>query len=160
MHKITPCLWFDDQAEDAAKFYMSVFKNSQILDVARYGEGGPGPEGTAMTVSFELDGQDFVALNGGPQFTFDEAISFQVSCQDQDEVDYYWNALTDGGEESMCGWLKDKFGLSWQIIPTRLPELLGDSDPERAQRATQAMLGMRKIDIAAMEAAADNATVT
>ena len=160
MHKITPCLWFDDQAEDAAKFYTSVFKNSQILDVARYGEGGPGPEGTAMTVSFELDGQEFVALNGGPQFTFDEAISFQVGCQDQDEVDYYWNALTDGGEESMCGWLKDRFGLSWQIIPTRLPELLGDPDPERAQRATQAMLGMRKIDIAAMEAAADNAAVT
>ena len=160
MQKITPCLWFDGQAEDAANFYTSVFKNSQILDVARHTDAGPGPEGTALTVSFELDGEQFVALNGGPQFTFDEAISFQVSCKDQDEIDYYWNALTDGGEESMCGWLKDKFGLSWQIIPTRLPELLSDPDPERAQRATQAMLGMRKIDIAGMEAAADNAALT
>lgn len=154
MQKITPCLWFDGQAEEAAEFYTSVFANSRILEVSRYGEGGPGPEGSALTVRFELDGQEFTGLNGGPQFRFTEAVSFQVSCKDQEEVDYFWSRLTDGGEESMCGWLKDRFGVSWQIIPTRLPELLGDPDAQRAQKAMQAMLGMRKIDIAAMEAAA------
>ena len=155
MPQITPCLWFDGQAEDAATFYTSVFKNSRIVEVSRYGEEGPGTPGSAMTVSFELDGQPFTALNGGPEFTFNESISFQVSCADQAEVDEYWDRLTDGGEESQCAWLKDRFGVSWQIIPTRLMELLGDPDAERSQRAMQAMLGMRKIDIAALEAAAD-----
>jgi predicted 3-demethylubiquinone-9 3-methyltransferase (glyoxalase superfamily) len=131
-----------------------VFKNSRILDIARYGKAGPGPEGTVMTVSFELDGEEFIALNGGPEFTFDEAISFQVSCGSQDEVDELWKRLTEGGEESQCGWLKDRYGLSWQIVPTRLPELISDPDPERAQRAMSAMLGMTKIDIAALEQAA------
>lgn len=156
MPKITPWLWFDTEAEDAAKLYTSIFKNSRITDVSRYGSAGPRPEGTVMTVSFELDGQEFVGLNGGPEFTFDEAISFMVECASQAEVDDYWDKLTaDGGEESQCGWLKDKFGVSWQIVPTRLNELLGDPDPDRAQRAMQAMLQMRKIDIAALERAAD-----
>ncbi len=160
MQKITPCLWFDTQAEDAATFYTSVFASSQILDVARYGEAGPGPEGSVLTVRFELDGQEFVALNGGPHFTFNEAISFQVSCADQDEVDHYWDRLSEGGEESQCGWLKDRYGVSWQIIPTRLNELLGDPDPGRSQRAMQAMLQMQKIEIATLEQAADAATST
>jgi predicted 3-demethylubiquinone-9 3-methyltransferase (glyoxalase superfamily) len=134
-----------------------VFPNSRILEVSRYGEAGPRPAGTVLTVEFELDGQHFTALNGGPEFTFDEAISFQVSCDGQDEVDYYWDTLTAGGEESQCGWLKDKFGVSWQIVPTALPKLLADPDPARGQRAMQAMLGMKKIDIAAVEAAADAA---
>ena len=161
--KITPYLWFDHQAEEAAEFYVSVFNTvrpsaeAKVLEVARYGEAGPGEPGSAMIVSFELDGMRFTALNGGPQFSFTEAVSFLVSCDSQEEVDGFWNALTDGGEESMCGWLKDRYGLSWQIIPNRLMELLGDPDPGRAQRATQAMLQMRKIDIGELERAAEAA---
>lgn len=154
MQKITPCLWFDTRAEEAASFYTSIFKNSRILEVARYGKAGPRPEGMVMTVSFELDGQQFVALNGGPEFTFDEAISFQVSCENQQEVDEFWSRLSDGGEEGPCGWLKDSFGVSWQIVPKRLIELVTDPDPEKSQRAMSAMLGMKKIDIAAVERAA------
>jgi predicted 3-demethylubiquinone-9 3-methyltransferase (glyoxalase superfamily) len=154
MTEITPCLWFDTEGEDAANLYTSVFPNSTITDVARYGSAGPRPEGTVMTVSFELDGTKFLALNGGPEFTFSEAISFQVSCKDQDEVDYYWSKLSEGGEEGPCGWLKDRFGLSWQIVPTRLPELLGDPDHEKSQRAMAAMLKMKKIDIGELERAA------
>jgi predicted 3-demethylubiquinone-9 3-methyltransferase (glyoxalase superfamily) len=153
--KITPCLWYDTQGEEAAKHYTSIFPNSRILDVSRYGEAGPRPAGTVMTVLFELDGQKFVALNGGPQFTFNEAVSFQVSCEDQEEVDRYWEALSEGGEPGPCGWLKDKFGLSWQIIPKRLPELLGDPDREKSQRVMQAMLGMKKIEIPELERAAE-----
>lgn len=154
MPKITPFLWFDDQAEEAARFYAGVFPNSKIEKVVRYGEAGPGRPGSVMTVEFELAGQSFVALNGGPQFPFTEAVSFMVSCKDQDEVDYYWQRLLDGGEESQCGWLKDRFGVSWQIVPDRLFELLNDPDPARAAAATKAMLGMRKIVIAELEAAA------
>jgi len=133
MQNLTPCLWFDTEGEDAANFYTSIFPNSKILDISRYGAAGPRPEGTVMTVSFELDGQKFLALNGGPQFEFSEAISFQVSCKNQDEVDHYWSKLTEGGgEEGPCGWLKDRFGLSWQIVPEALPKLLGDPDRERA----------------------------
>jgi predicted 3-demethylubiquinone-9 3-methyltransferase (glyoxalase superfamily) len=154
MKKITPCLWFDTEGEEAAEFYTSVFPNSKIGEISRYGSAGPRAEGTVMTVSFELDGQEFVALNGGPDFTFNEAVSFQVACEDQDEVDAYWSALTEDGEEGPCGWLKDKFGLSWQIIPKRLPELLGDPDPERAQRVMAAMLTMKKIEVDELERAA------
>ena len=153
--KITPCLWLDTEAEEAAAFYLSVFKTGRILHVARYGEAGPRPAGTVMTVEFELDGQRFTALNGGPQFTFDEAISFQISCQDQDEVDHFWERLTDGGTESRCGWLKDRYGLSWQVVPTGMEDLFTDPDPQRAERAMKAMLGMRKLDINALRAAAD-----
>ena len=155
MPKITPCLWFDTQGEQAAAFYTSIFPNSRIVDVARYGEAGPREAGTVMVVKFELDGQELVALNGGPEFTFDEAISFQIDCADQEEVDRYSEALTDGGEQGPCGWVKDRFGLSWQVVPARLIELLGDPDEAKAQRAMAAMLEMRKIDIAAVEAAAD-----
>jgi predicted 3-demethylubiquinone-9 3-methyltransferase (glyoxalase superfamily) len=154
MQKITPCLWFDTQGEEAARFYTSVFPNSQIGEVARYGAAGPGPEGTVMTVSFKLDGQQFVALNGGPEFTFNEAISFQVSCGSQEEVDAFWSRLSEGGEEGPCGWLKDRFGVSWQIVPTVLPELLADPDPEKSQRVMRAMLSMRKIEIDGLERAA------
>jgi predicted 3-demethylubiquinone-9 3-methyltransferase (glyoxalase superfamily) len=154
MQKITPCLWFDTQAEQAAKFYTSIFKNSHIRHITRYGKAGPRAEGSVMTVSFELDGQQFVALNGGPEFTFNEAISFQVSCQNQDEVDEFWARLSEGGEEGPCGWLKDRYGVSWQIIPTRLTELLDDQDPDKSQRAMRAMLSMKKIDIATLEQAA------
>jgi predicted 3-demethylubiquinone-9 3-methyltransferase (glyoxalase superfamily) len=155
MQKITPCLWFDTEGEDAAGFYTSLFPNSKILSVARYGEAGPREAGSVMAVEFELDGQKFVALNGGPQFTFSEAISFQIDCDGQEEVDRYWGALTaDGGEEGPCGWAKDKFGLSWQVVPTRLRELLGDSDPGKAQRAMAAMLEMKKIQIDEVERAA------
>jgi predicted 3-demethylubiquinone-9 3-methyltransferase (glyoxalase superfamily) len=153
MQNITPWLWFDTQGEEAANFYITVFENSRILDVARYGVAGPGPEGAVMTVTFELDGQKLVALNGGPHFTFNEAISFQVSCETQDEVDYLWSKLSQGGEEGPCGWLKDKYGVSWQIVPTALAELIGDPDPEKAQQAMKAMLGMRKIDIEALRRA-------
>lgn len=156
MSKITPWLWFDTEAEEAATFYTSVFANSRIHDITRYGAAGPRPEGTVMTVSFELDGQQLVALNGGPEFNFNEAVSFQVPCADQAEVDSLWGQLTDGGEEGPCGWLKDRFGLSWQIVPSRLGELLGDPDAGRSQRAMRAMLAMKKIDIAALEAAADS----
>jgi predicted 3-demethylubiquinone-9 3-methyltransferase (glyoxalase superfamily) len=153
--KITTCLWFDTQGEEAAEFYCSVIPNSKVTSVSRYGESFPDRAGTAMTVSFELDGRPYVALNGGPEFTFNESISFQVSCEDQAEVDHYWETLTaDGGEESMCGWLKDKYGLSWQIVPTALPGLLGDPDPDRAHRATRAMLSMKKIDIEEIRRAA------
>jgi len=155
MPKITPCLWFDTQGEEAARFYTSIFPNSRIVDIAHYGEAGPRDPGTVMVVKFELDGQEFVALNGGPEFTFDEAISFQIDCADQEEVDRYSEALTDGGEQGPCGWVKDRFGLSWQVVPARLIELLGDPDEAKAQRAMAAMLEMRKIDIAAVEAAAD-----
>jgi len=154
MPKITPCLWFDDQAEDAANFYTSVFPNSRIVDVDRYGEAGPRPAGMVMIVTFELDGQLFTALNGGPEFTFDEAISFEVSCETQDEVDAYWSKLSEGGQEGPCGWLKDKFGLSWQIIPNALPQLLRDSDREKSQRVMKAMLTMKKIQIDELEKAA------
>jgi predicted 3-demethylubiquinone-9 3-methyltransferase (glyoxalase superfamily) len=157
MQKITPCLWFDTEGEEAARFYTSVFPNSRVVDVARYGAAGPRPEGTVMTVSFELDGQKFVALNGGPEFTFSEAISFQVLCETQDEVDRFWSTLSEDGEEGPCGWLKDRFGVSWQIVPTVLPELLGDPDPETSQRVMQAMLTMRKIEIDALERAAAQA---
>jgi predicted 3-demethylubiquinone-9 3-methyltransferase (glyoxalase superfamily) len=153
MQKITPCLWFDTDGEEAANFYTSVFNNSRILDIARYGAAGPGPEGAVMTVTFELDGQKFVALNGGPQFTFNEAISFQVSCETQDEVDYFWSNLSEGGEEGPCGWLKDKYGVSWQIVPTALVELISDPDAVKSQEAIKAMLGMRKIDIEALQRA-------
>jgi predicted 3-demethylubiquinone-9 3-methyltransferase (glyoxalase superfamily) len=153
MQKITPWLWFDTEGEEAANFYISVFENSRILEVARYGVAGPGPEGAVMTVTFELDGQKLVALNGGPHFTFNEAISFQVSCETQDEVDYLWSKLSQGGEEGPCGWLKDKYGVSWQIVPTALAELIGDPDPEKAQQAMKAMLGMGKIDIEALRRA-------
>jgi predicted 3-demethylubiquinone-9 3-methyltransferase (glyoxalase superfamily) len=153
MPKLTPWLWFDTQGEEAAEFYTSVFPNSKIVEVTRYGSAGPRPEGTAMTVSFDLDGQRFVALNGGPDFSFTEAVSFQVACADQDEVDYYWNALSEGGEEGPCGWLKDRYGLSWQIVPNALYELLSDPDPERAQRVMGAMLEMKKIEIADLERA-------
>jgi predicted 3-demethylubiquinone-9 3-methyltransferase (glyoxalase superfamily) len=154
MQKITSCLWFDTQGEEAATFYTSVFPNSKIVEISRYGSAGPRDEGTVMTVSFELDGHPFVALNGGPDFSFSEAISFQVSCKDQDEVDAYWSKLSEGGEEGPCGWLKDKFGLSWQIVPDRLIELITDPDKEKAQRAMAAMLQMRKIEIAELEQAA------
>jgi predicted 3-demethylubiquinone-9 3-methyltransferase (glyoxalase superfamily) len=154
MQSITPCLWFDTEGEDAANLYTSIFPNSRIVKVTRYGSAGPRQEGTVMTVDFELNGQSFVALNGGPDFAFTEALSFQIACKDQEEVDRYWSALSEGGEEGPCGWLKDRFGLSWQIIPTALPRLLGDPDPERSQRVMAAMLEMRKIDIAELERAA------
>jgi predicted 3-demethylubiquinone-9 3-methyltransferase (glyoxalase superfamily) len=158
MPKITPFLWFDDQAEEAARLYTSVFPRSRITQVSHYGDAGPGTPGSVMTVAFELEGQPFVALNGGPQhFAFNEAISFQIDCADQVEVDHYWNALSDGGEEGPCGWLKDRFGLSWQVVPKRLIELLTDSDPERSQRAMAAMLEMKKLDVAGLERAADGA---
>jgi predicted 3-demethylubiquinone-9 3-methyltransferase (glyoxalase superfamily) len=152
---LTPCLWFDTQGEDAAQHYCSIFPNSRIVDVTHYGPNTPRPEGTVLTVEFELDGQRFTALNGGPDFTFSEAISFQVPCADQDEVDYYWARLSEGGEEGPCGWVKDKFGLSWQIVPNRMSELLSDPDADRANRAMQAMLGMKKLDIAELERAAN-----
>ncbi|MCH6470343.1 VOC family protein [Sinomonas terrae] len=156
MPEIVPCLWFDTQAEEAAEFYVSVFPNSKVTSVDRYGEAGPRPAGTVLTAAFELDGKPFLALNGGPEFTFDEAVSMQVFCADQQEVDHYWASLTaDGGQESQCGWLKDRFRFSWQIVPTRLTELLHDPDPARAQRAMSAMLRMRKIVIAEIEDAAD-----
>jgi predicted 3-demethylubiquinone-9 3-methyltransferase (glyoxalase superfamily) len=154
MPKITPYLWFDTEGEEAARFYTSIFPNSRILEVARYGSAGPRPEGTVMTVSFELDGKRFVALNGGPDFAFNEAVSFLVDCETQEEVDSYWNTLSEGGEHGPCGWLKDRFGLSWQIIPTALPRLLGDPDRKKAQRVMAAMLKMGKIDVAELERAA------
>jgi predicted 3-demethylubiquinone-9 3-methyltransferase (glyoxalase superfamily) len=157
MPKITPWLWFDTEAEEAANFYTSIFPNSRIVEVSHYGSAGPRPEGMVMTVSFELDGQPFAALNGGPDFKPNEAISFEVSCEGQEEVDRYWSSLSDGGEEGPCGWLKDRFGVSWQIIPTRLPELLADPDREKSQRVMEAMLSMGKIEIAGLERAATQA---
>ena len=154
-HTIVPNLWFDTEAEAAADFYTSVFDSSRIVSVTRYPDAGPGPVGSVMTVEFELNGQRFVGINGGPQFTFSEAVSFQITCDTQDEVDYYWERLSDGGQEVQCGWLKDRFGLSWQVVPTGMEELLNDPDPERANRAMEAMLTMVKLDVAALRAAAD-----
>ncbi|ACV81488.1 VOC family protein [Nakamurella multipartita] len=150
-----PCLWFDGQAEPAARLYTEVFPNSTIDGITHYGPDTPGTEGAVLTVEFTLDGTRYIGLNGGPQFTFSEAISFQIMCADQAEVDHYWYRLSEGGYQDQCGWLKDRFGLSWQVVPTRLTELLQDPDPARANRAMQAMLTMRRIDIAALEAAAD-----
>jgi predicted 3-demethylubiquinone-9 3-methyltransferase (glyoxalase superfamily) len=149
----TTCLWFDAEGEAAANYYTSIFKDSRLGRVGRYTEAGPGPAGAVMVVEFELNGQKFVALNGGPQFTFNEAISFQIPCADQDEVDYYWDRLTDGGQEVACGWLKDKYGVSWQVIPTVLIDMISDPDQDKANRATEAMLAMTKFDIAALEKA-------
>ena len=154
MQKLVTCLWFDTEGQEAAEFYTSVFPGSRITDVSHYGEAGPREAGTVMTVSFEVAGQEFLALNGGPDFKFTEAISFQVMCADQAEVDRYWDALGEGGEHGPCGWLKDRFGLSWQIVPTRLPELLGDPDRERSQRVMAAMMQMKKIEIRELEEAA------
>jgi predicted 3-demethylubiquinone-9 3-methyltransferase (glyoxalase superfamily) len=154
MPKITPFLWFDNQAEEAANFYVSIFPNSKIKVVNRYGEAGPGPKGSVMTVGLELDGQEFTALNGGPAFKINEAVSFVIHCRDQADVDHYWEKLTDGGVEVQCGWLKDRYGVSWQVVPHQLLKAIGDPDLARAKRAMQAMLTMRKIDIAKIEAAA------
>ncbi|MEW2521312.1 VOC family protein [Actinacidiphila alni] len=155
MPRITPNLWFDTQSKEAAEFYISVFPNSRITAVTYYGDAGPREAGTVLTVSFELDGQPFLALDGGPEFTFTEAVSFEVECADQDEIDYYWTKLSEGGSEGPCGWLKDKYGLSWQIAPAGMAELLNDPDTARGQRAMKAMFGMKKIDLAALLAAAD-----
>jgi predicted 3-demethylubiquinone-9 3-methyltransferase (glyoxalase superfamily) len=154
MQKISPFLWFDKEAEEAVDFYTSIFKNSKKGEVSRYGESGPGPKGSVMTASFELEGLQFTALNGGPIFKFTEAISFTVACETQEEVDYYWDKLSAGGQVQQCGWLKDKFGLSWQIVPTALPRLLKDPDRAKASRVMQAMLQMVKLDIAKLEEAA------
>jgi predicted 3-demethylubiquinone-9 3-methyltransferase (glyoxalase superfamily) len=156
IQKITPFLWFDHQAEEAAAFYVSIFPNSRIVKVARYGEGSPGPPGSVMTVEFQLEGQSFVALNGGPHFKFTEAISFVVNCQTQDEVDTYWEKLSAGGSDFQCGWLKDKFGLSWQVVPTALSKLLSDPDPEKSQRVMKALLTMKKLDVGALQQAFDH----
>jgi len=155
MQKITPFLWFDDKAEEAARFYTSIFKNSKILSVSRYGDAGPGPKGAVMTATFELEGQQFIALNGGPQFKFTEAISFLVNCESQAEVDELWARLSEGGQPGPCGWLKDRFGLSWQIFPTALGKMLQDKDPAKSQRVMKAMLQMSKIDIAGLQRAYD-----
>ncbi|MGZ4318695.1 MAG: VOC family protein [Gaiellaceae bacterium] len=157
MPKITPFLWFDTEAEEAAKHYTSIFPNSRITEVTRYGSAGPGEAGSVMTVAFELDGQPFVGLNGGPNYRFTEAVSFVVNCESQAEVDEYWRQLSDGGEEGPCGWLKDRYGLSWQIVPARLLELIADPDEERAQRAMAAMLKMHKIQVDEIEQAAATA---
>jgi predicted 3-demethylubiquinone-9 3-methyltransferase (glyoxalase superfamily) len=153
MQKITPFLWFDNQAEEAMNFYISIFKNSKVLSITRYPEGGPGLAGTVLTAKFQLDGQEFVALNGGPQFKFTEAVSFVVNCETQQEVDEYWEKLSAGGSESQCGWLKDKYGLSWQIVPTVLGELLQDKGAEKTNRVMQALLQMKKIDIKTLKQA-------
>ena len=155
MPTITPNLWFDTRGLEAAEYYVSVFPNSKIVNVTHYNEAGPREAGTVMTVDFVLDGQPFTAINGGPEFTFDEAVSLLIECADQDEVDHYWDKLTDGGEESQCGWLKDRFGLSWQVAPTGVDAFFDDDDPARAQRVMTAMFGMRKLDLAALQAAAD-----
>ena len=158
MQRITPFLWFDNNAEEAMNFYVSVFKNSKVLRVTRYGEAGPGPAGTVMTAEFELDGQPFVGLNGGPHFKFTEAVSFTVKCETQEEVDHYWETLSEGGQKSRCGWLKDKFGLSWQVEPSILGDLMADEDPEKAKRVMEAMLKMDKIDIEPLKRAYDGNT--
>lgn len=155
MQKITPFLWFDNEAEEATNFYVSIFKNSKIVTVARYGDAGPGPKGSVMTVAFQLAGQDFIALNGGPLFKFNEAVSLVVNCETQEEVDEYWEKLSAGGEKSRCGWLKDKFGLSWQITPTVLAEMYQDKDAAKSQRVMQAMLQMDKLDIKRLKEAYD-----
>ena len=159
MDAITPCLWFDTEAEEAAQFYTSVFPNSRIVHVSHYGSAGPRPAGMVLEVEFELNGRSFLALNGGPDFTFSEATSLQADCKDQDEVDRLWVTLSEGGEEGPCGWLKDRYGLSWQIVPSVMYELIADPDPERAQRAIAAMLQMGKLDIAELERAADDVPV-
>jgi predicted 3-demethylubiquinone-9 3-methyltransferase (glyoxalase superfamily) len=151
--KITPFLWFNDNAEEAINFYLSIFKNSRLISAQRYGDAGPGPKGSIMTATFELNGQEFMALNGGPHFKFTEAISLFVKCETQEEVDGYWAKLLEGGQPQQCGWLKDKFGLSWQIIPNALGELLGAKEPERAKRVMEAMLKMQKIDVAKLKEA-------
>jgi len=156
MPRINPFLWFNNQAEEAANFYVSVFKNSRIVRVTRYGDAGPGPKGSVMTVDFQLDGQEFVALNGGPQFSFSPAISFVVNCQTQAEVEEFWQKLAAGGEEVECGWLTDKYGLSWQIVPTVLVDMLNDPDPVKSQRVLKAMMQMKKIDIATLKRAYEN----
>jgi predicted 3-demethylubiquinone-9 3-methyltransferase (glyoxalase superfamily) len=153
MQKISPFLWFDDQAEEAMNFYVSIFKNSKVGKVTRYGDAGPGPKGSVMTASFELEGQPFTALNGGPHFKFTEAVSFVVDCETQEEVDEFWERLSEGGQTQQCGWLKDKFGLSWQITPSVLIELMNDPDPQKSRRVTEAMLQMTKIDIAKLRQA-------
>lgn len=157
LQKITPSLWFDGNAEEAVTFYVSLFKNSKINGIARYGDAGPGVKGTVLTVDFQLDGQIFLAINGGPEFTFTPAISFMVNCETQQEVDELWEKLTAGGEEVQCGWLKDKYGLSWQIVPTVLGEMMQDKDPEKAKRVTEAMLRMKKLDIKALREAYESA---
>jgi predicted 3-demethylubiquinone-9 3-methyltransferase (glyoxalase superfamily) len=157
MPRITPNLWFDTQAEEAAEFYCSIFPNSKITAVSHYTEGSPRPAGMVMTVSWVLDGQEFTGINGGPQFNFSEAISLLINCEDQAEVDYYWEKLTDGGEEVQCGWLRDRYGLSWQVVPAGFEEVFTSDDPGRAERAMKAMLGMKKLDLAALQAAADGA---
>ncbi|MER6156436.1 VOC family protein [Streptomyces sp. NPDC001868] len=149
----TTCLWFDGQAEEAAAHYVSVFKNSRLGRVTHYGEGAPQPAGSVLTVEFEANGQRFVALNGGPMFKFTEAISFQILCADQDEIDYYWNSLTEGGEPGPCGWLKDRFGVSWQVVPAELVDMISDSDPQKVARATEAFMSMGKFDLAALRKA-------
>jgi predicted 3-demethylubiquinone-9 3-methyltransferase (glyoxalase superfamily) len=154
MRIINPCLWFDGAAEDAANLYVSIFPDSRVGEIARYGEAGPGPKGAVMTVQFELDGHPMLALNGGPLYRFSEAVSFQVHCETQAEVDRYWTALSEGGQGGPCGWLKDRFGLSWQVVPNALPRFLGDPDPQRVRRTAEAMFKMSKLDIAALEAAA------
>jgi predicted 3-demethylubiquinone-9 3-methyltransferase (glyoxalase superfamily) len=156
MPRITPNLWFDTEAEEAAEFYCSVFPNSKITFVSHYTEAGPREAGMALTVDFVLDGQEYTAINGGPEFTFDEAVSLLINCDDQEEIDYYWDKLSEGGEEGPCGWLKDKYGLSWQVCPVAMQDMMSDPDEARSQRAMQAMFGMKKIDIAALYAAADN----
>jgi predicted 3-demethylubiquinone-9 3-methyltransferase (glyoxalase superfamily) len=157
MEGITPCLWFDTEGEDAANFYVSLFPNSRIVSVNRYGDAGPRAAGSVMTVDFELDGRAYVALNGGPEFEFNEAISFQISCADQDEVDHYWDSLGEGGEHGPCGWLKDKYGLSWQVIPQQFLELVGDPDPAKSQAVMSAMLGMKKLVVSELQEAYDSA---
>ena len=155
MPKISPFLWFNDKAEEAANFYISIFKNSRITSVARYGEAGPGPKGSVMTIAFHLDGQDFVGLNGGPHYAFSPAISFWINCETQEEVDHYWDNLSAGGQALQCGWLSDKFGVTWQVVPSILPKLLQDKDPQKSQRVMKAMLQMVKLDIAALKQAYD-----
>jgi len=155
MPRITPNLWFDTESKEAAEFYVSVFPNSEITAISHYPKEAPREEGMILTVEFKLDGQTFTAINGGPDFKFDEAISLLINCADQEEIDYYWDKLTDGGEESRCGWLKDRYGVSWQVVPEGMDEVFSDPDPERAARAMKAMLGMVKIDAAALKAAAD-----
>jgi len=155
MQRISPCLWFDTQAEDAANFYAGIFKNSKIKSVSHYGEAGPLPAGTVMVVTFELDGVEFIALNGGPVFKFNEAVSMSISCQSQAEVDHYWSALSKGGEEGSCGWLKDKFGLSWQVVPLEFADLMRSSDVRRVRQMTEAMMTMKKLDLAVLKAAYD-----
>jgi len=155
MPRITPNLWFDTEGLEAAEFYVSVFPNSEITNVSHYTEAGPREAGTVLTVDFVLDGQELTAINGGPEFSFDEAVSLLINCADQEEVDYYWNALSEGGEEGQCGWLEDRYGLSWQVVPEGMAEVMNDDDPARAERAMRAMLGMKKLDMAALHAAAD-----